>query len=56
VQGDLAAEIEHFGRAVLDGSPFVVSLREAMRAVAVNDAILRSISSGQSEKVQEDIL
>lgn len=52
IVGDLAAEVRHFVHAVLDGSPFVVSVAEAMRAVAVNDAILRSVESGQPEDVE----
>jgi predicted dehydrogenase len=52
IQGDLAAEISHFARAALDDSPFVMSVGEAMRAVAVNDAILRSVESGQPEDVE----
>lgn len=52
IRGDLAAEVRHFVRAVTDGTPFVISVAEAMRAVAVNDAILRSVSSGQPEDVE----
>lgn len=52
VEGDLAAEVAHFARAVGDGGPFVISTAEAMRAVAVNDAILRSVESGQAEEVE----
>lgn len=52
IRGDLAAEVNHFARAVLDGSPFVVPLEAAMRNVAVNDAILRSVASGQAEDVE----
>ena len=51
LQGDLTAEITHFTRAVLDDRPFVISVIEAMQAVAVNDAILRSLASGQPEEV-----
>ena len=53
IQGDLTAEISHFARAVLDDSPFLISVGEAMRAVAVNDAILRSVASGLPEDVEE---
>lgn len=52
IRGDLAAEVRHFASAVQDGSPFVVSVREAMRAVALNDAILRSVESGASADVE----
>jgi predicted dehydrogenase len=51
IRGNLAAEIAHFARSLLSGSPFIVSVEEAMRAVAVNDAILRSVESGQPEQV-----
>jgi predicted dehydrogenase len=51
IRGDLVAEISHFARAVLNDTPFVVSVEEAMHAVAVNDAILRSVESGQAEEV-----
>jgi predicted dehydrogenase len=53
VQGDLAAEISHFARAVLEDRPFVISVSEALRAVAVNDAILRSLASGLPETVDQ---
>lgn len=52
IGGDLAAEVQHFARAVQDGTPFVLSVSEAMRAVAVNDAILRSVESGRPEDVE----
>lgn len=52
VRGDLAAEVSHFARSVMDGTPFVISVVEAMRAVAVNDAILRSVASGEPENVE----
>ena len=51
IAGDLAAEIAHFADAVSTGAPFVVSLDAAVRAVAVNDAILRSVASGRPEAV-----
>lgn len=53
IRGDLAAELAHFVRSVSDGSPFAVSVEEAMRDVAVNDAILRSVASGQREPVEQ---
>jgi predicted dehydrogenase len=52
IGGDLAAEIAHFVEAITTGNPFVISVEEAMRAVAVNDAILRSVESGQPEDVE----
>ncbi|MQA85557.1 MAG: hypothetical protein GEV03_13240 [Streptosporangiales bacterium] len=52
IRGDLAAEVRHFVTAVAEGTPFVISVAEAMRAVAVNDAILRSVASGVPEDVE----
>lgn len=52
IRGDLPAEVRHFVRAILDDTPFVISVAEAMRAVAVNDAILRSVESGKPEDVE----
>jgi predicted dehydrogenase len=49
--GDLAAEVAHFAQAVRTGEPFLVPLDAAVRAVAVNDAILRSVASGRPEPV-----
>lgn len=51
IAGDLQAEMRHFIDAVENGSPFVISSGEALRAVAVNDAILASVHSGQPEEV-----
>jgi myo-inositol 2-dehydrogenase/D-chiro-inositol 1-dehydrogenase len=53
ITGDLQEEIRHFTTAVRDDKPFVMSVPEAMRAVAVNDAILRSVASGQPEAVED---
>lgn len=53
MRGDLAAEITHFAQSVQQGTPFVLSVEEAMRDVAVNDAILRSVVSGQPEDVEK---
>lgn len=50
--GDLPAELAHFADAILNNTPFVISVDEAMRDVAVNDAILRSVASGQPEDVE----
>lgn len=52
MRGDLAAEVTHFAHAVHSGEPFVLSVEEAIRDVAVNDAILRSVASGQPEEVE----
>jgi len=53
IRGDLAAELAHFVDAVSNDKPFVISVEEAMRDVAVNDAILRSVASGQPEDVEQ---
>jgi myo-inositol 2-dehydrogenase/D-chiro-inositol 1-dehydrogenase len=52
ITGDLRDEIEHFAVAVRDDKPFVISVREAMQAVAVNDAILKSVATGQVVEVE----
>ncbi len=49
--GDLAEELRHFAVSVAEGAPFLVPVADAVRAVAVNDAILRSVASGQLEAV-----
>lgn len=43
VSGNLKDEILHFVTAVRDNKEFAISVQEAMDAVAVNDAILKSI-------------
>jgi predicted dehydrogenase len=53
VIGDLAEELRHFAVSVAAGTPFLVGVEDALRAVAVNDAILRSVASGQPEAVRE---
>lgn len=53
ITGDLFEEIRHFAHAVLTDAPFAISTVEAMRAVAVNDAILRSLDSGAAEAVAD---
>lgn len=50
--GDLAAEVLHFVTSVRDDKEFVFSVPEAMRAVAVNDAILSSVASGRPTDVE----
>lgn len=50
-RGNLAAEVRAFVTAVRDGVPFPVSTEAAMQDVAVNDAILRSVQSGQPADV-----
>jgi predicted dehydrogenase len=51
ITGDLADEVLHFVTSVRDGKAFIMSVTDAMRAVAVNDAILRSAKSGRPEDV-----
>ena len=50
--GDLLEEVRHFAVAIARDEPFRMSVDEALRAVAVNDAILRSVESGQPEEVE----
>jgi len=50
--GDLLEEVRHFAVAIGRDEPFRMSVDEALRAVAVNDAILRSVDSGQPEAVE----
>lgn len=52
IRGDLAAEVRHFATAVRDGGEFAVPVADALRGVAVNDAILRSVTSGAPEDVE----
>ena len=53
IMGDLYEEQRHFVVAIRDDKPFLISIEEAMRAVAVNDAIIESISSGNPETVAD---
>ena len=52
IRGDLAAEVRAFVASVRDGAEFPVPTAAAMRNVAVNDAILRSVDSGKPENVE----
>ena len=52
IVGDLAAEVDHFLSCIASDAPFTQSIEEAMGAVAVNDAILRSVASGNPEAVE----
>ena len=52
IVGDLAAEVDHFLSCIASDAPFTQSIEEAMGAVAVNDAILRSVVSGNPEAVE----
>lgn len=53
IGGDLVSQLEHFVDAVTTEGPFLVSVEEALSAVAVNDAILRSVSSGEAQTVED---
>lgn len=53
LMGDLAEEIRHFATATRDDKDYIMSVDEALRAVAVNDAILRSVASGRPEAVAD---
>jgi myo-inositol 2-dehydrogenase/D-chiro-inositol 1-dehydrogenase len=52
IMGDLHEEVRHFVEALRTDQPFVMTVAEAMRNVAVNDAILRSLASGRPEPVE----
>jgi len=52
IMGDLYEEQRHFVDALLADGDFIVPVDDALRAVAVNDAILRSVASGQPEDVE----
>ena len=52
ITGDLFEEVRHFANAVRDDQPFLMPVEDALRAVAVNDAILRSVKSGAVETVE----
>lgn len=51
--GDIRDEVEHFIVAVRDDLPFVMPTQDALRAVAVNDAILKSVQTGHRETVAD---
>lgn len=53
VTGNLYEEVRHFIAAVRSDRPFVMPVEDALRAVAVNDAILRSVRSGLRETVED---
>jgi myo-inositol 2-dehydrogenase/D-chiro-inositol 1-dehydrogenase len=52
IMGDLHEEVRHFVEAVQKDKPFVMTVEEALRCVAINDAILRSVESGAPERVE----
>jgi myo-inositol 2-dehydrogenase/D-chiro-inositol 1-dehydrogenase len=52
ITGDLADEVNHFVRGVCYDQDFLVTVDEAMRNVAVNDAIERSLQSHALEVVE----
>ncbi|MDX3926287.1 MAG: Gfo/Idh/MocA family oxidoreductase [Shinella sp.] len=53
ITGDLYEEVRHFITAVRNDRPFVMPVEDALKAVAVNDAILRSVKSAQREAVED---
>jgi myo-inositol 2-dehydrogenase/D-chiro-inositol 1-dehydrogenase len=53
ITGNLFEEVRHFIAAVRNDLPFVMPVADALRAVAVNDAILRSVRSGTRETVED---
>jgi predicted dehydrogenase len=52
ISGDLADEVNHFVVSVCDDQDFLVPVADALRNVAVNDAIIRSIKSHAAETVE----
>jgi len=52
IAGDLTDEVNHFLRSVGEDKDFLVPVADAVRSVAVNDAILRSIQSNAFEMVE----
>ena len=52
ITGDLHEEIRHFVEAVRTEKPFVMKVEEALRCVAVNDAILQSIATDRPQSVE----
>src|SRR2546421_5680290 len=53
ITGDLVDELNHFVVSVCDDKDFLVPVADAVRNVAVNDAIIRSIESNASEAVDQ---
>jgi myo-inositol 2-dehydrogenase/D-chiro-inositol 1-dehydrogenase len=51
IAGDLADEVNHFVVSVCNDKEFLVPVADAVRNVAVNDAIIRSIKSNAFETV-----
>src|SRR5256884_7321250 len=51
ITGDLADEVNHFVASVCNEKDFLVPVADAVRNVAVNDAIIRSINSNAPEAV-----
>lgn len=52
ITGDLKDEVLHFVTSVRDGKDFIITVQEAMQAVAVNDAILKSAETGKIVDVE----
>jgi predicted dehydrogenase len=55
ITGDLAEQLRHFAVAVMRDQPFLMGVDEAVSTAAVNDAILRSVASGEVESVDLDV-
>ena len=52
IVGDLADEVNHFVRSVCEDQDFLVTVADAVRNVAVNDAIMRSVQRNAPETVK----
>jgi predicted dehydrogenase len=53
IMGDLYEEQRHFFEAIRDEKPFAISIEDGLRAVAVSDAIVKSVATGQAEDVAD---
>jgi len=51
IQGDLREEVDHFVESTLNNTPYVVSTDNAIDAIAVIEAAMKSIDSGKAEDV-----
>ncbi len=51
IQGDLKEELDHFVQATLSGKPYLVNTENAVAAVAVAEAAMKSIATGEVVKL-----
>lgn len=55
MHGDMALQIDHFAKRVLDGDEFAVNLRTPVDAVRIIDASFSSVRTGQPAMIEYDI-